>query len=337
MPIKSAVCLSAYHTLGVAAQAAHFLSLETLSDITPLLAAVRRGQPYQLIGKGSNVLFASDYPGWVVQNNLSGIGPVLPGDGHTIDITVAAGESWHDFVCYCVEHGYGGVENLSLIPGTVGAAPVQNIGAYGVQLASVFRALTAIDLRTGSTVTFDASGCGFAYRDSVFKQAAGRYLITSVTFRLSRAPELSLSYGGVSEAVYALDPCPTIRTVSQAIIQIRQSKLPDPAVLPNAGSFFKNPVVDASDYYDLRRRFAHLPAYPEGERFKIPAAWLIAECGWRNHREAGVWVYDRQPLVLVNEAGATGGAIIGLAHKIQASVKAQTGIDLVPEVSIISL
>ena len=334
MSIKRAVCLSAYHTLGVAAQAAEFLSIETLADMPTLLAAVHRGQPYQLIGQGSNVFFTSDYPGLVVQNNLRGIERVSLKE--TIDITVGAGESWHDFVCYCVHHGYGGVENLSLIPGTVGAAPVQNIGAYGVQLDSVCHSVTAIDLKTGKTLVFDHAACAFGYRDSVFKQAAGRYLITAVTFRLSGVPVLSLSYGGVSEAVYALDSEPTIRTVSQAIIQIRQSKLPDPAVLPNAGSFFKNPVVDAVVHADLCRRFPKMPFYKEAAGFKIPAAWLIAECGWRNHREHGVWVYDRQPLVLVNEAGATGRAIADLAGKIQASVKAKTGIHLVPEVSMIS-
>jgi UDP-N-acetylmuramate dehydrogenase len=329
--------LSAYHTLGVVAQAAQFLSIETMADMPTLLAAVCRGRPYQVIGQGSNVFFTSDYPGLVVQNNLRGIERVSPGDGKTIDITVAAGESWHDFVCYCVKNGYGGVENLSLIPGTVGAAPVQNIGAYGVQLDSVFHSLTAIDLKTGKVVLFDHAACAFGYRDSLFKQAAGRYLITTVTFRLSREPVLSLSYGGVSEAVYALDSEPTIRTVSQAIIQIRQSKLPDPAVLPNAGSFFKNPVVDATVHADLCRRFPKMPFYKEAAGFKIPAAWLIAECGWKNHREHGVWVYDRQPLVLVNESGATGAAIAALAHKIQKSVMAHVGIDLVPEVAVISV
>ena len=249
-----------------------------------------------------------------------------------------AGEVWHDFVLHCIKKDWAGVENLSLIPGTVGAAPMQNIGAYGVEIKEVFHSLEAIEIATGKLVAFDKEKCEFGYRESVFKKSAkGKYIITSVTFQLNKKVNLNTTYGAISDTLDEMKVTEiNIKAVSDAVIKIRQSKLPDPAKIGNAGSFFKNPSIDRIDYEGLRSESPSIPGYKQpGDKLKVPAAWLIEKAGWKGKTIGNIGVHKNQPLVLVNYGGGDGAKIRDLAFEVKESVAQQFGIVLTPEVNII--
>lgn len=324
--------LGALNTFRVEARAHFLVVLERPEDISLLLADDRfQGLPRLILGGGSNVLFRADYPGVVVQVALRGI-ELVGEDATHRRVRAAAGENWHDFVRWTVGQGWPGLENLSLIPGTVGAAPVQNIGAYGVELADVCGSVEAVDLTCGETRVFEPAACRFAYRDSLFKQESGRWLITAVTFRLPKTFAPRLDYPGVREALAGAESTP--KAVSDVICAVRRAKLPGlEADQPgSAGSFFKNPLVPSEQATALKACFPALPAWPQPDgRTKLSAAWLIEQCGWKGRREGDAGVYAKHALVLVNHGRATGAQLWGLAEAIRASVREQFGVELEPE------
>lgn len=282
-------------------------------------------------------MFAKDYRGLIFFMAIRGKEVVKETD-QQVWLKIGAGENWHQVVRFAVDRGWGGIENLSLIPGTAGAAPIQNIGAYGVELRDVFEELTAVQLDTGDVRKFDRASCEFGYRDSIFKgELKGRYAVTSITLRLSKEPELQTSYGAIRERLEKREiDQPTIRDVSDIVIDIRNSKLPDPAKLGNAGSFFKNPVIEAGQYEQLVQSYPEMPGYTmEGNRVKVPAGWLIEACGWKGKVIGHTGTYRQQALVIVNHGGATAEEILNLARAIRQSVREKFGIALVPEVNII--
>ncbi len=289
-----------------------------------------------LLGGGSNVLFTQNFAGLVLLNQIRGIAITKDND-REVHLRVGAGEGWHAFVQYCVDHNYAGVENLSLIPGTVGAAPMQNIGAYGVEVKDVIETVEAISRSDGQLRIFSAAECQFGYRESIFKQRLkGKYFITAVNFRLSKQPDFNISYGDIQKV---LDEKPheslSLRAVSEAVIKIRQSKLPDPAKIGNAGSFFKNPEITLDHFHKLKLNYPTMPGYPTGLGMKVPAGWLIEQAGWKGYREGSIGVHDRQALVLVNYGGGAGEDIKSLAFRIQKSVQDRYQILLSPEVNFI--
>lgn len=332
MHIEEHASLREHNTFRVEARARYFVTLEQLEDIPALLADERlRTLPRLILGGGSNVLFRADFPGVVVRVALRGIELLGEDESHRL-VRAAAGESWHDFVRWTVGQGWPGLENLSLIPGTVGAAPVQNIGAYGVELADVCEAAEAVDLGTGESRVFDRAACRFAYRDSLFKQQAGRWLITSVTFRLPKVFAPRLDYPGVREALGGVEPTPL--AVLDAICAVRRAKLPGlaPGEPGSAGSFFKNPLVSKAQGESLRERFPDIPSWDVADgRVKLSAAWLIDQCGWKGRRDGDAGVYAKHALVLVNHGRATGEQLWRLAEAIRSSVRQRFGVDLEPE------
>lgn len=291
-----------------------------------------------VLGGGSNVVFTKDWPGTILLNRIGGI-EVVRSFKHCVWVRVGGGVVWHDLVTWAVAAGYGGLENLSLIPGTVGAAPIQNIGAYGVELRDVFVQLEAVDLEGGTRRIFRRVDCQFGYRDSIFKGVLrGRYAITQVTLRLRKAPHrLHLDYGDIRRQLTAHGVLqPGIADVAEAVIAIRRAKLPDPAVLGNCGSFFKNPEISHAEWVRLQASWPEAPHFPLPDgRIKVPAGWLIEQCGWKGYRQGSVGVYERQALVLVNLGGATGAEVAAMAAAIQASVKEKFGIFLEAEVNLI--
>ncbi len=334
MRVYENASLYPHTTLHIDVRARFLVVLETVEDVLALATEKRFvGIPKFVLGGGSNVLFREDYRGLVALNRLRGIG-LSDDDGREVRVWAAAGENWHDFVLTTLAWGLRGLENLSLIPGTVGAAPIQNIGAYGVELSERFESLQAVRFSDGVSETFSRGDCRFGYRDSVFKSACrGRYLITAVTFRLSRVGPFVTDYRDLSEALRRDGKSPVdAARISAAVCRIRRRKLPDPAHLGNVGSFFKNPVVDATTLGQLRRRFQALPAFGlDDGRYKLPAAWLIEHCGWKGWRRGDAGVYDRHAQVLVNYGHASGAEIWHLATAIMASVADRFGIELEPE------
>lgn len=336
--IQKDVSLQAYNTFGMSVHAHHFASIHNEAQLKQILSDSHWQQQSKLIlGGGSNLLFTQDVAGLVIKMNIKGIEKIKEDDDH-VWLQVGAGEDWHQLVRYCVEHGYGGIENLSLIPGTVGAAPIQNIGAYGVELRQTFEHLNAIQISDGKAVTFNHRDCEFGYRDSVFKHRfKNQFIITSVTLRLDKKPEFILSYGAVQKtlenmAIEHID----LRAISNAIIQIRQRKLPDPKIIGNAGSFFKNPEIPPQQFSDLQQYHPSMPSYPtDNSHIKVPAGWLIEQCGWKGKRVGNVGVHDKQSLVLVNHGQGTGKEIQQLAAQIQDSVQSKFQILLQPEVNIV--
>jgi UDP-N-acetylmuramate dehydrogenase len=325
-------------TFGVQANARYFCTITSLAELTELIQhPVYRNNTRFILGGGSNVLFTTHYNGIVIQNELKGIFIKQENDS-TIDIEVMAGENWHNLVLYCVQHNWGGIENLSLIPGTVGAAPIQNIGAYGVEVKEVIKSVSGIDLETGLLKTWLNHECNFGYRDSIFKgELKEKIFISSVTLTLSKETHrINTSYGAINEILQQQNiTTPTIQHVSNAVIQIRRSKLPDPIVLGNAGSFFKNPTITLLHYQQLQKMFPDIPGYTSvNQEVKVPAGWLIEQCGWKGKRIGDAGVHAQQALVLVNYANASGSEIFSLALDIIASVKEKFNIELVCEVNI---
>lgn len=329
--------LTPYNTLHVAAKAKKFVSVQTEKQLQSLLKSHDRTLPLFVLGGGSNVLFINDFNGLILHIAILGK-EIIKEDENYIWLKVGAGENWHETVRYCVEKGWGGIENLSLIPGTVGAAPIQNIGAYGVELDEVFESLAAVELKNGSSHVFYKDDCKFAYRDSVFKQEMkGQFAVTSVTLKLSKHPVLNTSYGAIQQKLDEKEiTAPSIRDISDIVIEIRNSKLPDPAELGNAGSFFKNPVIGNEKFESLKREYPSAPGYPmDDNQTKVPAGWLIEQAGWKGKVTGSVGTYRQQALVIVNHGGASGEEIWQLAQKIQQSVDEMFDIKLVPEVNIV--
>ncbi|WP_409028865.1 UDP-N-acetylmuramate dehydrogenase [Gracilimonas sediminicola] len=330
--------LSDYNTMGIAAKARYFCSVQSVEELQSLLADSRfQDTPRFMMGGGSNVLFISDFKGLVIHVDIKGVSIDREDEGEVI-LNVGAGENWHELVVHCVEKGWGGIENLSLIPGSVGAAPIQNIGAYGVELEEVFESLEAVEIKTGELKSFTKEECRFGYRDSIFKnELKGLFVIKGVKLRLQKLPKVNTSYRALSEKLEEKGmKSPSIKDISEAVIEIRKSKLPDPAEIGNTGSFFKNPVITKKQFEELQSQFPDIPSYPAGEKVKVPAAWLIDQCGWKGKRFGDAGVHKMQALVIVNYGNATGEEIWNLAQKIQVSVKDRFGVSLAPEVNIVS-
>ncbi len=291
-----------------------------------------------ILGGGSNILLTRDIEALVIKIDIKGKELVREDEDH-VWVKVGAGETWHEFVRYAISKNWAGIENLSLIPGTVGASPMQNIGAYGVEIKEVFDSLEAVDRKTGETVTFDHQKCQFGYRESIFKnEAKDQYIITHVTYKLNKKPTFNISYGAISQTLKAMGidrEHLNIAAISEAVTQIRQSKLPDPKVIGNAGSFFKNPTVSHSSFEELKSKFPEIPGYPQENGIKIPAAWLIEQAGWKGQTFGQIGVHQNQPLVLVNYGKGDGAAIKDLAKKIQADILEKYGIKLQPEVNFV--
>ncbi|MEZ4774039.1 MAG: UDP-N-acetylmuramate dehydrogenase [Bacteroidia bacterium] len=338
MPLlKQNVQLKPYNTFGLAATARFWLEIDSEQAAIEFLSDNMHGEePLLILGGGSNVLLTGDFDGVVLHNRILGK-EIVGEDEQFVWVKSGSGENWHQFVLFCIENGWGGIENLSLIPGSVGAAPIQNIGAYGVEIKDVLDHLEAIHIRTGEIHTFTNAGCHFGYRDSIFKQdCKGEFMITRVVFRLSKYPVINTAYGAIAEELAAIPGPHGIREVSDAVIRIRQSKLPDPAEIGNAGSFFKNPVVDAHVFARIQSEYPQVPSFPAEEgQVKIPAAWLIQTCGWKGYRENDFGVHKNQALVLVNYGQAKGSELLALSTRIMDSVKEKFDVSLEREVNVI--
>ena len=335
--VQSGVSLKAYNTFGVDVAARYWAEASDVQQIRQALEAARERQvPLLVLGGGSNLLLTADVEALVLRMVGRGI-RVLADDGEHVQIEAEAGEPWHDFVLWTLGQGFGGLENLSLIPGTVGASPVQNIGAYGVELKDCFHGLTALDRQSGEVREFDLQDCAFAYRDSLFKQQSGRWIILRVRFALRRNAPLHLDYGPVRQRLAEQGiEAPSALDVSRAICAIRSEKLPDPAVLGNAGSFFKNPLVPAELAQRLQADHADLVAYPQADgQVKLAAGWLIDKAGWKGYRDGDAGVHRLQALVLVNYGNATGQQLLGLAQRIQADIAERFGVSLEIEPNVL--
>ena len=331
------VDLTSRNTLALPARAACHARIETPVQMAELAAAPEfRTMPHFVLGGGSNLVLSGDFAGLVMHMAIGGRALVGEDDTSWI-VRAGAGENWHDFVQWTLAQGWPGLENLSLIPGTVGAAPVQNIGAYGVEAADRFHALQAFDVRSGETVWLDHAACRFAYRDSVFKQQGGaldgRLVVTAVEFRLPKAWQPSIRYADLARAIESRGvTAPSAVDVAEAVIAVRRDKLPDPAVHPNAGSFFHNPVLSADEAQTLIARFPGLPHYPQADgQIKLAAGWLIEHAGWKGRSLGPVGMYEKQALVLVNRGGATGRDVAALMHAVQHDVADRFGVALTPE------
>jgi UDP-N-acetylmuramate dehydrogenase len=330
--------LKSLNTFGMDVQAKHLLELSAVEYLTSALEISELQKiPLLILGGGSNILFLQNVEAVVLLNRLRGITKVAEDNSH-VWVKAAAGENWHTFVLDCIENDLGGIENLSLIPGNVGASPMQNIGAYGVEIKDHFDSLEAINLKTGVSKTFSAQECMFGYRESIFKQEEkGKWLIISVTFRLTKKEhELRTGYGAIAEELKAMNVYyPTIKSISDAVIRIRQSKLPNPAELGNAGSFFKNPVVENKVVDEIRSKHADVVAYPASEGYsKLAAGWLIERAGWKGFRRGDAGVHAKQALVLVNYGDATGSEIWQLSTDIIEDIHGKFGVILEREVNV---
>lgn len=336
MSILQDISLKDYNTFGIDCLAKHFISIDSVDS----LKIVLRQQPsknYLLLGGGSNMLLTQDVKDLVIHLNLKGISVISEYDDNVF-VQVQAGENWHDFVLWTLKHNYGGLENLSLIPGNVGTAPIQNIGAYGVELKDVMDSCEALNTKTLKLETFSNADCQFEYRNSIFKKQKGKYVVCNVTFKLKKQNHtLHTSYGAITEQLKIMHvDNPSIQDVSNAVIAIRQSKLPDPKDIGNSGSFFKNPVISTSAYEKLKSNFPEIPGYMvSDEEVKVPAGWLIEKAGFKGKRFGNYGVHKKQALVLVNYGNANGNEILKLAQLIQSTVNRIFGITIEAEVNII--
>lgn len=328
--------LKAYNTFGMDVKAKIFVSVTSERGLKQVLRKTYASELF-ILGGGSNMLLTKDLDKTVLRIDLKGK-EIIESEESTVLVRAKAGENWHEFVLWTLEEGFGGLENLSLIPGKVGAAPIQNIGAYGVELKDVFVSCEAVNIQTLETETFSKEACQFGYRNSIFKnELKNQFIITSVVFRLSKnQDQIDTSYGAVQhELDLANIHDPTIRDVSNAVIKIREEKLPDPTKLGNSGSFFKNPVLSKTEFRQIQKKHPNLPFYPlKNERVKIPAGWLIDQSGFKGYREGDAGVHKKQALVLVNHGNATGAEMLALAKKIQGKIKAEYDILLEFEVNV---
>lgn len=339
--------LKKHNTFGIDVSAKYFLEANSVSDIQNLLEDKKLNSQIRLIlGGGSNILFTKNFDGVVLKNNIKGI-ELVKEDSENYFVKAGGGEVWHEFVLHCIKNNYAGVENLSLIPGCVGAVPIQNIGAYGVEQKETFYELEAIDLFENKKVVFNNSDCQFGYRDSIFKrearpndqkvgQAKNKFIITSVTFKLNKKPKFNTSYGAINQELEKMNVQEiSISAISQAVCNIRRSKLPDPAVIGNAGSFFKNPIVSNDKYESLKKKFPAIVAYKDNAGMKLAAGWLVEQSGWKGKSFGNYGVHKDQALVLVNYGNAKGNEIYELSSKVLESVKEKFGVDLEREVVIV--
>tara|TARA_B110000459_G_scaffold203317_1_gene259358 strand:- start:3393 stop:4400 length:1008 start_codon:yes stop_codon:yes gene_type:complete len=335
MEIKKNTSLKSFNTFGIDVMATSFVEVQNIEEVKSVLS--NNKQPLLILGGGSNLLFTTDFEGLVIKNNLKGITVVEENDSE-IYLRIGAGEVWHEFVLYSIENGYAGIENLSLIPGNVGASPMQNIGAYGVEVKDVITEVEALHLKDYSLNTFSNEACEFGYRSSVFKTSEkGNYFITAVTFKLNKQAKVNTSYGAIDSELKRLEiENPTIKDVSRAVINIRSSKLPDPKKIGNSGSFFKNPVISEAQKNKILINYPDAPNYsqPNGD-FKMAAGWLIEKCGWKGRRIDNYGVHELQALVLVNYGGAKGSDVYSLSEQIIESVNSKFGIILEREVNIL--
>lgn len=335
MDIQQNISLKKYNTFGIDAKAARFISVDSVAQLRDILNI--ESDIFVLSG-GSNLLLTNNLDKLVLHINTKGIDILEETDSHVF-IKVQAGENWHEFVLWCIEHDFGGLENLSLIPGYVGTSPIQNIGAYGVELKDTFYKLKTIEVSTQKRKIFSAKECDFGYRNSVFKnELKGKYIITSVIFKLTKSNhKLNYSYGAIqSELEKRGIVNPTIKDISDCVIDIRNSKLPNPDEIGNSGSFFKNPVISITQFNSLKEKYPEIPSYIISEtEIKIPAGWLIEQCGFKGKRFGDAGVHSKQALVLVNYGNATGQEIFALAQNIQQTVSTTFGISLEIEVNVI--
>lgn len=337
MQLEKNVSLKPFNTFGIEASASHFCSVK---DVDDLLEALTYGKENSLahfvLGGGSNILLTKNLDALTLKIDLKGI-EMLGDDSESYLVKFQAGESWHESVMHCIQNGYAGIENLSLIPGNVGAAPMQNIGAYGVEIKQRFHELEALNIETLEIERFDLNACAFGYRESVFKRALkGQYIILNVTLRLLKTPEFNTSYGAIEQELERMDVQePSLQSVSQAVINIRQSKLPDPKVIGNSGSFFKNPVVSSEQHEELKKTHPNIPAYPAPNGVKLAAGWLIEQAGWKGKRINDHGVHDKQALVLVNHGNAKGQDVFDLSEEILQDVHEKFGVLLEREVNVI--
>ena len=337
MILQQDISLKSYNTFGIEVKARHFIEISSVDELRQALQ-IESFPDRLILGGGSNMLLTRDIEQLVLHINIKGI-RVLWETDENVALKVMAGENWHDFVLWCLERDYGGLENLSLIPGNVGTAPIQNIGAYGVELKDVFESCEAMEVSNQRLQRFTKEECLFGYRDSFFKnQGKGKYVITSVNLVLTKKDHsLNTSYGAIEQYLQLQGiEKPSIRDVSNAVIAIRRSKLPDPAELGNSGSFFKNPVVSAEKHASLSKAYPELPSYKnEQGSYKIPAGWLIEKCGYKGKRFDDAGVHENQALVLVNYGDASGADLLKLAKTIQSDVEKTFGIELTAEVNIL--
>ncbi|MBX3165111.1 MAG: UDP-N-acetylmuramate dehydrogenase [Bacteroidetes bacterium] len=338
LQIREQVNLKPYNTFGIEATATYFTEINSVSDFLELIKnPVYQNSEKLIIGGGSNLLFTKNFKGLVIKNNLKGIAVVFENENEVI-VKASAGEVWHNFVMWCIDKNFSGLENLSLIPGCVGASPMQNIGAYGVEIKDVFEELEAYHMTSGEKKTFKNSDCQFGYRESVFKREyKNQFFIASVSFRLKKQAKVNTSYGAINSELQNMNIAqPTIRDVSNAVIHIRQSKLPDPKETGNAGSFFKNPEVSAQKHDELKSKFETLAAYPLANRnYKLAAGWLIEQCGLKGYEHKGAAVHTKQALVLINKNNATGNSVFELSAYVMKQVFEKFGVNLEREVNII--
>ncbi len=334
--IQSNISLKAFNTFGIEEKTNFLIEVNDNETLTEIFKNGIFKENFFVLGAGSNVLFTKAFDGYIIRMTSKGIQSKI--DGDDVYVTAQAGEIWNDFVWYCIEHNYAGIENMALIPGTVGASPVQNIGAYGTELMYVFHECQAFDTHTGNFATFKKEDCDFSYRDSIFKTAhKGRFIITQVTYKLSQTAHINTTYGAI-EAELAKENItnPSIADIATIVSKIRVEKLPDPSTVGNAGSFFKNPVVTASTFGPLQKEYPTIPHYPmPNNETKLAAGWLIEQCGWKGkeYGQAGVW--KNQALVLINRQNATGQEIYNLSEQIISDVANKFGINLEREVNLL--
>lgn len=354
MQIQENISLKPYNTFGIDAKARYFAVFNSVEELAELLTSFTRyrladdtlnpqtstlkpGTSTLILGGGSNILLTKDVDGLVLKNEIKGIRLVTE-DEHNVYVRVGAGENWHQFVLHCIENNWAGIENLSLIPGNVGASPMQNIGAYGVEIKDVFHELRAFHLEEKTNYTFSAKDCRFGYRESIFKgKYKNQFVITDVTFRLNKQAVFNTSYGAINQELEKMGIKDlSIKAVSDAVIRIRSSKLPDPAVIGNAGSFFKNPEIKKVQFEKLQNDFPLIIGYPlPDDTIKLAAGWLIEQCGWKGVRHGDAGCHDQQALVLVNYGQASGKEIYKLSEEIQRTVYEKFGVLLEREVNIL--
>lgn len=337
--IDKNVRLRAYNTFGVDSTARYFCRITDHDQFKSLLETdLYKNEKVLILGGGSNILFTRDFDGLVVKTDIKGI-QVVDETEDAVHVKVMSGENWHELVVHCVNHGWGGIQNLSLIPGTMGAAPIQNIGAYGVEVKEVVKEVSGIARITGEEKSFQNHECAFGYRESIFKhQLKEKIFISSVTLSLTKKNHsFNTNYGAIKDTLKEMNIIePTLKSISDAVIHIRKSKLPDPSLLGNAGSFFKNPTISLSHYQSLQNIHSEIPGYHSvNQEVKVPAGWLIEHCGWKGKRINDIGVHAHQALVIVNYGNGNGEEIFQLAMKIISSVKEKFNITLLPEVNII--
>ena len=338
MQMQQNVSLRNLNTFGLESEARFFIEVKSVNELAGILSDKSLETfPKFILGGGSNVLLTQNIDALVIHPNIKGLTKINENEDF-VWIHAGGGEIWHDFVLYCVEHQYAGIENLSLIPGTVGAAPMQNIGAYGVEIKEVVETVETISIATAEIRNFSWEECRFGYRESIFKtDLKGQYIITGVVFKLNKKPHFNIEYGDIQKTLQEMGVKDiSIDAVSEAVIRIRKSKLPDPAIVGNAGSFFKNPEIDKSQFDELKENFQEIPGYPTSkDKIKVPAGWLIEKAGWKGYRDGPIGVHERQALVLVNYGGGSGEGIKALSEKILESVESKFGIRLTTEVNFV--